>query len=60
MAGMLVVFDGRFDGLLDLRIDEEGRKFADFDKQKAVAKNVREEAGVTRPGTKDGAKEKVA
>jgi hypothetical protein len=40
--------------------EEIARRRAEFDRQKAVAKDLREEQGVTRASLKDDAKEKVA
>jgi hypothetical protein len=40
--------------------EEIARRRAEFDKQKEVAKTIRQEVGVQRPGSKEGAKEKVA
>jgi D-proline reductase (dithiol) PrdB len=49
-----------FQNIAQMSPEEIARRRADFDKQKAVARDLREEVGVTRPGIKDGAKEKVA
>jgi len=46
-----------FQNVAQMSPEEIARRRAEFDKQKAVAKNLREEQGVERAG---GAKEKVA
>ena len=49
-----------FQNVAQMSPEEIARRRAEFDKQKEVAKNIREEVGVTRPAINDGAKEKVA
>jgi hypothetical protein len=49
-----------FQNIARMSPEEIARRRAEFDKQKVVAKGLREEQGVTRPGIQEGAKEKVA
>src|SRR5436190_1432532 len=49
-----------FQNVAQMSPEEIARRRAEFDRQKEVAKNIREQVGVTRPGVKEGAKEKVA
>jgi hypothetical protein len=48
-----------YQNVAQMSAEEIARRRAEFDKQKEVAKNIREEVGVQRPA-KEGAKEKVA
>jgi hypothetical protein len=49
-----------FQNVAQMSPEEIARRRAEFDKQKEVAKTIRQEVGVQRPGSKEGAKEKVA
>lgn len=49
-----------FQNIAQMPPEEIARRRAEFDRQKAVAKDLREEQGVTRASLKDDAKEKVA
>ena len=49
-----------FQNVAQMSPEEIARRRAEFDKQKEVAKAIRQEVGVQRPGSKEGAKEKVA
>jgi hypothetical protein len=49
-----------FQNVAQMSAEEIARRRAEFDKQKTIAKTLRDEQGVTRPAAKDAAKEKVA